>query len=156
MRKTYSAKKSECKADWFIIDATDCVVGRLASFIAMRLRGKHKPMYTPNLDCGDNIIVINADKVYFTGNKVEDKRYYRHTGYAGGLKETSPEKLLAGKYSNRILEKAVERMISRNPLGREQMTKLHVYTGVAHKHEAQKPQVIDFASLNPKNVRRVK
>jgi large subunit ribosomal protein L13 len=156
MNKTYSAKKSDCTHDWFLIDATDLVLGRLASFIAMRLRGKHKPMYTPNLDCGDNIVVINADKIYLTGNKVEDKKYYRHTGWRGGIKETTPKKLLAEDKADRILNKAVERMISRNPLGRQQMSKLYIYSGPVHKHEAQKPTVINFGEMNPKNVRRAK
>jgi large subunit ribosomal protein L13 len=151
--KTYSAKPAEIEKKWIVIDAEGVVVGRLATFIANRLRGKHKPTYTPHLDCGDNIIVVNADKVVFTGQKYDDKRYYRHTGHPGGIKETSPRKLLEGRFPERVVELAVKRMIARGPLARKQMGNLHIYAGPEHPHEAQKPEKIDFASMNRKNVR---
>lgn len=151
--KTYSAKASEIEKKWIVIDAENIVVGRLATFIANRLRGKHKPTYTPHLDCGDHVIVVNADKVVFTGAKYEDKRYYRHTGYPGGIKETSPKKVLEGRFPERVLELAVKRMISRGPLARKQMGNLHIYGGPSHPHEAQQPEKIDFGALNRKNVR---
>lgn len=137
-----------------MIDADGVVLGRLAAVIATRLRGKHKPLYTPHVDCGDNIIVINADKVRLTGRKMQDKRYYRHTGYPGGIKETSPEKIIAGKFPERVVQKAVERMIPRSPLGRQQLSKLHVYAGSEHPHAAQQPEVLDVAGMNPKNKRK--
>ncbi len=153
--KTYSAKPSDVKRDWFVIDAQDLVLGRLASIIAMRLRGKHKPMYTPHIDCGDNIIVVNAEKVHLTGNKRTDEKFYWHTGYPGGIKERTMEQLLDGAHPERVILKAVERMITRSPLGRQQMRKLHVYAGPDHPHESQKPQVLDIAAMNPKNKRSV-
>jgi len=153
--KTYSAKPSDVKRDWFVIDAQDLVLGRLASIIAMRLRGKHKPMYTPHIDCGDNIIVVNAEKVHLTGNKRTDEKFYWHTGYPGGIKERTMEQLLDGAHPERVILKAVERMITRSPLGRQQMRKLHVYAGPEHPHESQKPQVLDIAAMNPKNKRSV-
>lgn len=149
--KTYSAKASEIEKKWVVIDATGLVVGRLASIIAMRLRGKHKPTYTPHMDCGDNIIVINASKVVLTGNKLKNKMYYHHTGYIGGIKERSAGAIMAGKYPERILEKAVERMVPRGPLGRRQMSNLRVYAGAEHPHEAQQAEVLDVAAMNPKN-----
>jgi large subunit ribosomal protein L13 len=148
---TYTAKPSDITKKWVIIDATNLVVGRLASIVALRLRGKHLPTFTPNMDMGDNVIVINAEKVKFTGNKLTDKRYYKHTGYAGGIKETSPQKVLEGRFPERVLEKAVERMIPRGPLGRQQMRNLRVFAGTAHPHEAQNPEVLDIASRNRKN-----
>jgi len=151
--KTYSAKPSEIKRDWCIIDAEGLVLGRLASIVALRLRGKHKPMYTPHMDCGDNIIIINAEKVHLTGNKRRDKTYYRHTGHPGGIKSRTAGQILDGAHPERVMIKAVERMISRNPLGRQQMRKLHVYVGNEHPHEAQQPKVLDIASMNPKNNR---
>ena len=151
---TVSAKPAEIEKDWVLIDATDLVVGRLASQIALRLRGKHKAIFTPHVDCGDNVIVINADKVRLTGRKMQDKRYYRHTGYPGGIKETSPEKIIAGKFPERVVEKAVERMLPRSPLGRRQLKKLHVYAGTEHPHAAQQPEVLDVAGMNPKNKRK--
>jgi large subunit ribosomal protein L13 len=150
---TYSAKASEIEKKWIVIDAEDVVVGRLASFIANRLRGKHKPTFTPHLDDGDHVIVVNADKVAFTGKKYDDKRYYRHTGYPGGIKETSPKRILEGRFPERVIELAVKRMISRGPLARKQMNNLHIYSGAEHPHEAQQPQKIDFAAANRKNVR---
>jgi len=151
--KTYSAKPSEVEKKWFVIDAEDIVLGRMASIIALRLRGKHKPMYTAHIDCGDNIIVINAEKVKLTGRKLTDKKYYWHTGYPGGIKERTAGATLGGKHPERVVIKAVERMISRNPLGRDQMRKLHVYAGPDHPHEAQQPEVLDVAAMNPKNKR---
>ncbi len=151
--KTYSAKPSDIERAWCVIDAEGLVLGRLAAVIATRLRGKHKPLYTPHIDCGDNIIVINAEKVRLTGRKRADKVYYWHTGYPGGIKGRTAERILDGKHPERVLIKAVERMISRNPLGRAQMRKLHVYKGAAHPHEAQKPEVLDVAAMNPKNKR---
>ena len=151
--KTYSAKPADVQKDWFIIDAEGLVLGRLASQIALRLRGKHKPMYTPHIDCGDNIVVINAEKVALTGNKRTDKTYYWHTGYPGGIKSRTADKILDGKFPERVIIKAVERMISRNPLGRQQMKKLHVYAGPEHPHGAQQPQELDIAAMNARNKR---
>ncbi len=152
--KTISAKAADIERKWHVIDADGVVLGRLAAVIATRLRGKHKPLYTPHVDCGDNIIVINAEKVRLTGRKMQDKRYYRHTGYPGGIKETSPEKVIAGKFPERVVQKAVERMIPRSPLGRQQLSKLHVYAGSEHPHAAQQPEVLDVAGMNRKNKRK--
>jgi len=149
--KTYSAKASEIEKKWVVIDAEGLVVGRLASIIAMRLRGKHKPTYTPHLDCGDNVIVINAAKAVLTGQKLKKKIYYHHTGYIGGIKERSAGAIMAGKFPERIVEKAVERMVPRGPLGRRQMSNLRVYPGAEHPHEAQQPEKLDVAAMNPKN-----
>ena len=151
--KTYSAKPSDIERAWCVIDADGLVLGRLAAVIASRLRGKHRPLFTPHIDCGDNIIVINAEKVRLTGRKRADKVYYWHTGYPGGIRSRTAERILSGKHPERVLIKAVERMISRNPLGRAQMGKLHVYKGAEHPHEAQKPEVLDVAAMNPKNKR---
>jgi len=149
--KTYSAKPTEIEKKWILIDAEGLVVGRLASIIAMRLRGKHKPTYTPHMDCGDNVIVINAAKVVLTGNKLKDKVYYHHTGYIGGIKERTAGAIMRGKFPERVLEKAVERMVPRGPLGRRQMSNLRVYAGNEHPHEAQAPVTLDVAAMNPKN-----
>jgi large subunit ribosomal protein L13 len=150
--KTYSAKASEIEKKWVLIDAEGLVVGRLASLVAMRLRGKHKPTFTPHLDCGDNVIVINADKVLLTGKKLQNKVYYHHTGYIGGIKERTAAAIMAGKFPGRIVEKAVERMLPRGPLGRKQLSNLRVYAGADHPHAAQQPQIIDVAAMNPKNI----
>lgn len=150
---TYSAKAGEVDKKWIVIDADGLVVGRLASLIAMRLKGKHKALYTPHVDCGDNVIVINAEKVVFTGRKHEDKVYYRHTGYPGGIKETTPRRLIEGKHPERVIEKAVERMLARGPLQRKILRNLKVYKGATHPHEAQSPTPLDVAKLNRKNVR---
>ena len=150
---TYTAKPSDITKKWVLIDATDLVVGRLASIVAMHLRGKHLPTYTPNMDMGDNVIVINADKVVFTGKKYTDKKYYWHTGYPGGIKERTARAIIEGRFPERVLEKAVERMIPRGPLGRRQMKNLRVYAGSNHPHEAQQPVALDVAKLNSKNVR---
>ena len=151
MKTTKSATPATVEKKWLLIDAEGLVVGRAASIIANILRGKHKPSYTPHVDCGDNVIVINADKVKFTGKKMTDKVYYKHTGYAGGIKETTPAKILEGRFPERVLEKAVERMIPRGPLGRQQMRNLRIFAGAEHPHEAQNPEVLDFASRNRKN-----
>lgn len=151
--KTFVAKPAEVEKKWIIIDAEGLVVGRLASIIAMRLKGKHKPIYTPHVDCGDNVIVVNADKVVFTGRKRENKRYYWHTGYPGGIKERSPRQILEGKHPERVVIKAVERMLARGPLGRRLMSNLRVYAGTEHPHEAQQPEALDVGKLNSKNVR---
>jgi large subunit ribosomal protein L13 len=150
---TYFAKAGEVEKKWVVIDAQGLVVGRLASVIAMRLKGKHKPAYTPHIDCGDNVIVINAAKVVFTGKKRDDKTYYWHTGYPGGVKERSPKQILEGKFPERVVEKAVERMLARGPLGRKLMGNLKVYAGDKHPHDAQSPSVLDVKSMNRKNAR---
>jgi len=149
--KTYSAKASEIEKKWVVIDAEGLVVGRLASLIALRLRGKHKPTFTPHMDCGDNVIVVNAEKVLLTGNKLKDKVYYRHTGCIGGIKEKTAGEVMAGKFPGRVVEKAVERMLPRGPLGRKQLSNLRVYAGPDHPHEAQSPEKIDIAAMNAKN-----
>jgi len=152
MKTTKFLKTAEVEKKWIIVDAENVIVGRLATFIAMRLRGKHRPDYTPHIDCGDNVIVINADKVALTGNKRKDKVYYRHTGYVGGLKETTAEKVLDGRFPERVMKKAVQRMLPKeSPLARQQFSNLRVYAGTEHPHEAQKPEVIDFASKHPRN-----
>ncbi|MBZ0217981.1 MAG: 50S ribosomal protein L13 [Fimbriimonadaceae bacterium] len=152
--RTYSAKPADVEKKWLLIDAEGLVVGRLASLIVARLRGKHKPIFTPHIDCGDNIVVVNADKVVFTGNKFENKTYYRHTGYPGGIKERKARQILEGKHPERVLIKAVERMLPGGPLSRQQMRNLKVYTGPDHPHEAQQPEALDVAALNSKNTRR--
>jgi large subunit ribosomal protein L13 len=151
--KTYTARPAEIEKKWILIDAEGVVLGRLATIVANRLRGKHKPTFTPHMDMGDNVIVINADKVQLTGNKRADKQYFWHTGHPGGIKSRTARQVLEGKYPERVVTKAVERMISRNPLGKLQMTHLRVYAGAAHPHDAQQPEVLDVASMNPKNTR---
>ncbi|MBJ7444337.1 MAG: 50S ribosomal protein L13 [Sphingobium sp.] len=151
MKTTKSASPATVEKKWVLIDAEGLVVGRLASTVANILRGKHKTSFTPHVDCGDNVIIINAGKVKFTGKKLTDKVYYKHTGYAGGIKETTPAKILEGRFPERVLEKAIERMIPRGPLGRQQMRNLRVFGGAEHPHEAQNPEVLDFASRNRKN-----
>lgn len=149
--RTYSAKASEIQKNWILIDAENLVVGRLAALIATILRGKHKATYTPHMDCGDYVVVINADKVKFTGKKYTDKQYFRHTGFPGGIKETNPKEIMTGRFPERVLYKAVERMLPRGPLFRDIMTHLRVYCGENHPHEAQQPVVLDVKSLNRKN-----
>ncbi len=151
--KTYSAKPSEVEKKWFLVDAEDIVLGRLASIIAMRLRGKHKPMFTPNIDCGDHIVVVNAEKVALTGRKRTDKIYYWHTGHPGGIKSRTAEQYLDGKFPTRVIEKAVQRMLPKGNLGRQQLTKLKIYAGPDHPHEAQAPEILDIGAMNPKNRR---
>jgi len=151
--KTFVAKPGEVEKKWILIDAEGLVVGRLATIIATRLKGKHRAIYTPHVDCGDNVVVINAEKVVFTGNKYEDKVYYRHTGYPGGIKETTPRRIIEGKFPERVVEKAVERMLKRGPLQRQLMRNLRIYKGAEHPHAAQSPEKLDVAKLNRKNVR---
>ena len=152
---TYSAKAAEAAAGkkWVLIDAEGLVVGRLATLVAMRLRGKHKPSFTPHVDDGDNVIIVNADKIVLTGRKLENKIYYHHSGFIGGIKERSAKFILEGRFPERIVEKAVERMLPRGPLGRQQMANLRVYKGAEHPHAAQSPTTIDVASMNRKNTR---
>jgi large subunit ribosomal protein L13 len=150
---TYVAKPSDVEKKWILIDAEGLVVGRLAAFIATRLKGKHKPIYTPHVDCGDNIVVINAEKVIFTGDKHTDKVYYKHTGHPGGIKVTTPRKILEGKFPERVVELAVERMLKRGPLQRKLMRNLKIYKGSEHPHAAQSPEKLDVAKLNRKNAR---
>ncbi len=151
MKTTKSAKPHEVEKKWHIVDADGLVVGRAATIIANVLRGKHKTSFTPHVDCGDNVVVINADKVRFTGKKRTDKVYYKHTGYAGGLKEVTADKILDGRFPERILDKAVERMSPRGPLGRQQMRNLRIFKGTEHPHAAQNPEVLDIAGMNRKN-----
>ena len=151
--KTYSAKAADIEKRWILIDAKGLVVGRLASLVAIRLRGKHKPSYTPHVDDGDNVIIINAAKVTLTGRKVQQKVYYNHTNYIGGIKERSAKSILEGRFPERIVEKAVERMLPRGPLGRKQLGNLRVYPGPEHPHAAQNPEPLDIAKMNRKNMR---
>ena len=150
---TYSAKPSEIEKKWWLIDADGLVLGRLASVVATYLRGKHKPTFTPHMDCGDNIVIINAEKVKLTGNKRTGKTYYWHTGHPGGIKSRTADKILDGAHPERVIEKAIQRMITRGPLGRKQLKNLRVYGGAEHPHEAQLPEALDIAAMNPKNAR---
>ncbi len=156
MFKTYSMKQSEINRKWLLIDAKNLVVGRLASIIAKTLRGKHKAEFTPHMDCGDNVVVINAQHAVLTGNKQnhkDGKIYYRHTGYPGGIKQVTAGQMFNSGKPEFVLKKAVQRMISRNKLGRKQMKHLYVYPGATHDHEAQKPELMDVAAMNKKNIR---
>ena len=150
---TRSLKPAEVEKKWVVIDGAGLVVGRLAALVALRLRGKNKPGFTPHVDCGDNVIIINAEKVLLTGRKKEQKVYYHHTGFIGGIKERSAKFILEGRFPERVIEKAVERMLARGPLGRKIMGNLRVYKGATHPHEAQQPVALDVGSLNRKNVR---
>ena len=152
--KTFSLKKEEINKKWVLIDAKDAVLGRLAVYSANVLRGKNKTNYTPNQDCGDNLIIINSDKVFLTGKKSSEKVYYRHTGYPGGIKETTPEKMIEKDKSNEIIKLAIKRMIPSGPLGKKQLSNCKIYRGENHSHEAQNPKKIDFAKLNNKNSKR--
>ena len=154
IKQTSSLRKEDVNKKWVLIDADGIVLGRLASKVSMILRGKHKASYTPHADCGDHVIIINADKVHFTGSKLSDKIYYKHTGYPGGIKSTTPEKILGGKFPERVLQKAIRRMMPTGPLSNAQFGNLKVYAGSEHPHEAQKPEVIDVSALNNKNVKR--
>jgi large subunit ribosomal protein L13 len=151
--KTFAAKAADIDKKWVLIDGAGLVVGRLASIIALRLKGKHRPQYTPHVDCGDNVIVINAEKVVLTGRKLDQKVYHHHTGYPGGIKERRAKFILEGRFPERVLEKAVERMLPRGPLGRKQLGNLRVYKGPNHPHEAQNPERLDIAAMNRKNAR---
>jgi len=150
---TFVAKPAEIQKKWVMIDAEGLVVGRLASLVALRLRGKHLPTFTPHVDCGDNVIVVNAAKVVLTGRKREKKVYHHHTGYIGGIKERTARSILEGKFPQRVVEKAVERMLPHGPLGRRQFGNLRVYPGPDHPHAAQTPEKIDIAAMNRKNKR---
>src|SRR5277367_3504585 len=149
--KTYSSKPTEIEKKWILIDAEGLVVGRLASVVALRLRGKHKPMFTPHMDCGDNVIVINAAKALLTGGKLKTKVYNWHTGYIGGIKYRTAGEIMAGKFPERVVEKAIQRMMPRGPMGKRQLSNLRVYPGAEHPHEAQQPVKLDVAAMNPKN-----
>jgi large subunit ribosomal protein L13 len=151
LKTTKSVRPMDVEKKWLIVDAEGLVVGRMASIVANILRGKHKPSFTPHVDCGDNVIIINADKVRFTGRKLAQKVYYRHTGYPGGIKGITAGKVLEGRFPERVIEKAIERMIPRGPLGRDQMRALRVFAGTEHPHGAQNPEVLDIASMNRKN-----
>ncbi len=153
MKTTLSLKPAEVKKDWVLIDAEGVVLGRLATIIATRLRGKHKPQFTPHVDCGDNIVVINAEKVKLTGNKADQSVFYYHTGFPGGIKGRTMRDRLSSKFPERVVQKAVERMITRGPLQRAQMKHLYVYAGTAHPHDGQQPKTLDVAAMNPKNKR---
>ena len=148
---TASLKPAEVEKKWIHIDAEGVVVGRLATFIANRLRGKHRGDYTPHVDCGDYVVVTNVDKVVFTGKKNTDKVYYRHTGHPGGIKERTARGILEGRFPERVLEKAVQRMMPGGPLSNKQLSNLKVYAGPNHPHEAQSPELVDVKSLNAKN-----
>ncbi len=152
--KTFSAKPSAIDKTWIVIDATGIVLGRLASIVAMRLRGKHKASFTAHMDMGDNVIVVNAEKIQLTGNKRAEKTYYWHTGYPGGIKSRTAAQILDGKHPERVVEKAVQRMMPGGPLSRRQLSNLRIYTGEEHPHGAQNPQALDVAGMNPKNTRR--
>ena len=149
--KTYSATPKDIERGWYLIDADGVVLGRLAAAVAECLRGKHKAMYTPNLDCGDHVVIVNAEKVALTGDKRSAKTYYRHTGYPGGIKSRTAAQVLDGKYPERVIEMAVQRMLPKGALGRQQLRKLHVYKGPAHPHQGQAPSAIDFAQRSRKN-----
>ena len=151
--KTYSAKPNEVVHKWYLVDAENIILGRLASIVAKMLRGKHKPMYTPHIDCGDNIIIVNAEKVKLSGNKRTDKTYYWHTGYPGGIKDRTADQLLDGPHPERVIEKAVERMLPKGKLGRKQIGKLKIFSGPKHPHDGQSPETLDIAKLNSKNKR---
>ncbi|SIR50017.1 LSU ribosomal protein L13P [Acidiphilium rubrum] len=153
MKTTVSLKPADVQRDWVLIDAEGLVLGRLAALIATRLRGKHKPQFTPHVDCGDHIVVVNAEKVKVTGNKLDQSVFYYHTGFAGGIKGRTLRQRLESKHPERVLEKAVERMITRGPLQRQQMKNLHIYAGTTHPHDGQQPKTLDVAAMNRKNVR---
>ena len=149
--KTYSASPKDIERGWYLIDADGLVLGRLAALVAGRLRGKHKAMFTPNLDCGDHIVVVNAGKVALTGNKLAQKTFYRHTGYPGGVKQRTAQQILESAHPERLIEKAVERMLPKGALGRQQLKKLHVYAGPEHPHQGQAPADLDVVARNRKN-----
>ena len=152
---TFAAKPAEVQKKWVMIDANGLVVGRLASIVAMHLRGKHLPIYTPHVDCGDNVVIVNAAKIVLTGKKREKKIYQHHTGYIGGIKERTARSILDGKFPERVLEKAIERMLPRGPLARQQLSNLRVYPGPDHPHAAQSPEKLDVGAMNSKNMRSV-
>jgi len=151
--KTYTARPAEIEKKWIVIDAEGIVLGRLATIVANRLRGKHKPTFTPHMDMGDNVIIVNADKIQLTGNKRADKTYYWYTGHPGGIKSRTARQVLEGRFPERVVMKAVQRMLPGGPLSRQQLTHLRVYAGAEHPHEAQQPEVLDLRAMNPKNTR---
>jgi large subunit ribosomal protein L13 len=148
---TYTAKPGDIERAWSLVDADGLVLGRLAAILANRLRGKHKAQWTPHMDCGDHIVVINAEKVVLTGKKRQQKVYHYHTGYPGGIKERRADTILDGRFPERVIEKAVERMVPRGPLGRDVLRKLHIYKGGEHPHQAQQPVALDIAAMSRKN-----
>ena len=152
--KTFSLKKEDIKKKWVLIDAKDVVLGRLASYSANILRGKNKPNYTPNQDCGDNLIIINSDHILLTGKKATNKIYYRHTGYPGGIKESNPHDMKSKNKSEQLIKLAIKRMIPSGPLGKKQLSNCKIFPGELHSLEAQKPIKIDFQKLNNKNFKR--
>ena len=154
VQTTYSAKPTEVNKKWLLIDAQNLVLGRLATIVAKILRGKHKAIFTPHIDCGDNVIIINADKIHLTGKKLAEKPYYWHTGYPGGIKSRTAKQIIEGKHPQRVIKSAIERMIARTPLGRDQLRKLYIYQGEEHPHQAQKPEIMDIVAMNPKNSKR--
>lgn len=151
MMKTFMLKEKDLHKKWYLVDAQDLILGRLSALLANIVRGKNKPEYTPHLDCGDNVIVINAEKIALTGNKLEDEKFYWHTGHPGGIKERTMKERLTSRFPERVILKAVQRMIPKGPLGRHQLKNLFVYAGPEHPHDAQKPEILDIAALNPKN-----
>ena len=154
MKKTYVLKPAQVQKKWVLIDADGVTLGRLSALVAMRLRGKHKASFTPNVDCGDNIIIINAEKVRLTGKKEKFDMFYWHTGYPGGIKSRSKGQILAGRFPGRVIENAVRRMMPKDsPLARQQMTSLRIFAGSKHTHEAQQPEVVNIGGANPKNKR---
>ncbi len=153
MIKTFSIKASEIKKNWILIDAQDVVLGRLASFVASRLRGKHKPEFTPHMDCGDYVVIVNADQIALTGKKWDGRIFHWHTGYPGGIKNRTMRQIRDGKNPERLVERAIERMLPGGPLSRQQMRHLFVYCGETHTHAAQKPEILDFGAMNTKNKR---
>ncbi len=152
--RTFSLKAGQIQKDWILIDAKDLILGRLSSLIASHLRGKHKPEFTPSMDCGDYVVVVNAEKIHLTGNKMENDVFYWHTGYPGGIKQRTMRERLESKFPERVISKAVERMLPKGPLGRQMLRNLKIYAGENHPHAAQQPKVFDVASLNSKNVKR--
>ena len=150
---TFSQKPADVQKKWVLIDAEGVVLGRLAALVASRLRGKHKPTFTPHVDDGDNVIIVNADKVKLTGRKYTDKKYYWHTGHPGGIKERTARQIIEGRFPERVVQKAVQRMLPEGPLARQQLRNLRVYAGADHPHEAQSPEVLDVAAMNSKNKR---
>jgi len=153
LMKTFSARPADIEKKWLLVDAQDVVLGRLAAVVATRLRGKHKPIFTPHMDCGDNVIVINADKVRLTGGKRANKVYYRHTGYPGGIKSETAANVLDGRFPERVIERAIKRMLPASRLGRQQMRNLRIYSGAEHPHAGVTPEVLDVANMNSKNKR---
>lgn len=152
--RTFSLKAEQIKKEYIVVDASDVVLGRLSAVVASRLRGKHKPEFTPNMDCGDCVIVVNAEKIHLTGNKLENNVFYWHTGYPGGIKQRTMKERLNSKFPERVIFKAVERMLPKGPLGRKMLKNLKVYAGNEHPHSAQQPKILDVASMNIKNVKR--